>query len=159
MFKVLIDRVWVGSSVFVECWRGTRSPQRQLLYDLRCHPAQGHTQIHTHTNTHTQIHTHTHTQIHTHKHTHKYTHTHTHMAKPRELTIGRQKWGKGKKKRKRERVHMQAQRGNKRSGIYGDEPLGEGQLSPGGKFRVGGRVCQVETGGCLKNLEARSALV
>lgn len=45
MFKVLIDRVWVGSSVFVECWRGSRSPQRRLLYDVCCHPAQGHTDL------------------------------------------------------------------------------------------------------------------
>jgi hypothetical protein len=41
-----------------------------------------------------------------------------------------------------------------------EEPLGEGQLSPwAGKFRVGGRICQVETEGCWENLEARSALV
>ena len=37
---------------------------------------------------------------------------------------------------------------------------GEGQFSPwGGKFKSGGRVCQVGTEGCLENLEARSALV
>ena len=45
-------------------------------------------------------------------------------------------------------------------GLYREEPLGEGQPSPwAGKFRVGGRVCQVGTEGCWENLEARSALV
>jgi hypothetical protein len=35
-----------------------------------------------------------------------------------------------------------------------------GEPSPwAGKFRVGGRVCQVETEGCWENLEARSVLV
>ena len=48
----------------------------------------------------------------------------------------------------------------KMSGLYREEPLGEGQPSPwAGKFRVGGRVCQVGTEGCWENLEARSALV
>lgn len=46
------------------------------------------------------------------------------------------------------------------SGLYSKEPLGEGQLSPwAGKFRVGGRMCQVGTEGCWEILEARSALV
>ena len=48
----------------------------------------------------------------------------------------------------------------KMSGLYREEPLGEGQPSPwAGKFRVGGRVCQVGTEGCWENLEARSALI
>ena len=46
------------------------------------------------------------------------------------------------------------------SGLYREEPLGEGQPSPwAGKFRVGGRVCQVGTEGCWENLKARSALI
>jgi hypothetical protein len=46
------------------------------------------------------------------------------------------------------------------SGIYKEEPLGEGQPSPWArKFRVGGRVCQVGAERCWENLEARSALV
>jgi len=43
---------------------------------------------------------------------------------------------------------------------YREEPLGEGQpRSWAGKFKVGGRVCQVGTEGCWENLEAKSALV
>jgi hypothetical protein len=35
------------------------------------------------------------------------------------------------------------------SGLYGEERLGEGHLSlRAGKFRAGGRVCQVGTEGC-----------
>lgn len=38
--------------------------------------------------------------------------------------------------------------------------LGEEQLKPtAGKFRVGGRVCEVETEECWENVEPRSALV
>jgi hypothetical protein len=51
-------------------------------------------------------------------------------------------------------------RETKMSGLYREEPLGEGQASPwAGKFRVGGRVCQVRTEGCWENLEARFALL
>jgi hypothetical protein len=43
------------------------------------------------------------------------------------------------------------------SGLYREEPLGEGYPSPcAGKFRVRGRV---GTEGCWENLEARSDLV
>ena len=46
------------------------------------------------------------------------------------------------------------------SGLYREEPLGKGQPNPrAGKFKVGGRVCQIETEGCWENLEARSALI
>jgi hypothetical protein len=46
------------------------------------------------------------------------------------------------------------------SGLYREEPLGEGQPSPwAGKFRVEDRVCQEGTEGCWVNLEARSALI
>jgi hypothetical protein len=46
------------------------------------------------------------------------------------------------------------------SGLYREEPLGEGQPSPcPGKFWVGGKVCQVETEGFWENLEARSSLI
>lgn len=48
----------------------------------------------------------------------------------------------------------------KMSGFYREKPLGEGQPSPwAGKFRVGGRICQVGSEGCWENLEARSASV
>jgi hypothetical protein len=44
------------------------------------------------------------------------------------------------------------------SGLYREESLGQGQPSLwAGKFRVWGRICQVE--GCWENLEARSALI
>ena len=46
------------------------------------------------------------------------------------------------------------------SRLYREETMEEWQPSPWtGKFRVGGRVCQVGTEGCWENLEARSALV
>ena len=49
---------------------------------------------------------------------------------------------------------------SKKSGLYREEPLGEGQPSPwAGKFRVEDRVCQEGTEGCWVNLEARSALI
>ena len=49
---------------------------------------------------------------------------------------------------------------DKMSGLYREEPLGEGQpRSWAGEFRVGGRVCQVGTEGCWENLEARSVLM
>ena len=45
-------------------------------------------------------------------------------------------------------------------GLYREEPLEEEQPRPwAGKFRVGGRVCQVGTEGCWENLEARSAFL
>ena len=48
----------------------------------------------------------------------------------------------------------------KMSGLYREEALVEGQPSPwAGKFRVGGRVCQVGTERCWENLQARSALM
>ena len=40
----------------------------------------------------------------------------------------------------------------KMSELYKEEPLGKGQPSPwAGKFKVGGRVCQVGTKGCWEN--------
>ena len=48
----------------------------------------------------------------------------------------------------------------KMSGLYKEEPPEEGQPSLwAGKFRVEGRICQVETEGCWENLEAGSALI
>ena len=73
-------------------------------------------------------------------------------------------WG-GEGERTKERDSMQRESGEegretKMSGLYREEPLGEGQPSPwAGKFRVGGRVCQVGTEGCWENLEARSDLI
>lgn len=46
------------------------------------------------------------------------------------------------------------------SGVYREDPLGDGQPRPWvGKFKVGVRVCQIETERCLENLEASYALV
>jgi hypothetical protein len=51
-------------------------------------------------------------------------------------------------------------RGRPVSGLYREEPLGKGQPNPrAGKFKVGGRVCQIETEGCWENLEAMPALI
>lgn len=50
----------------------------------------------------------------------------------------------------------------KMSGLYGEEPLGEGQPRPRAReFRVGVRVCQPYpvTEGCWGNLVVRSALI
>jgi hypothetical protein len=48
----------------------------------------------------------------------------------------------------------------KMSGLYREEPLGEGLPSLwAGKFSFGGRVCPVGTEGYWENQEARSALV
>jgi len=69
----------------------------------------------------------------------------------------------GKGERKREGACTQREekrRENKMSGFYREEPLWEEQSSPWvGKFKVVGKVCQVGTEGCWKNLEARAALV
>ena len=48
----------------------------------------------------------------------------------------------------------------KKSELYREEPLGEGQPSPwAGKFRVGGGICRVGTEECWESLKARSALI
>ena len=69
--------------------------------------------------------------------------------------MGRETEGRGQREKgereKREEIKM--------SGLYREEPLGEGQPSPwAGKFRVRSRVCQLGTEGCWENLEAWSAL-
>ena len=58
----------------------------------------------------------------------------------------------GKEKRESKETKM--------SGSYREDHLGKEQLSPQGrKFRVGSRICQVETERCSGNLEDRSALI
>ena len=46
-----------------------------------------------------------------------------------------------------------------KSGLYREEPLKKGSQPLGGKFRVGGRVCQVGSEGCWENLEARYSFI
>jgi hypothetical protein len=47
-----------------------------------------------------------------------------------------------KKRRKKKRRKKRRRRKRKKSGLYREEPLGEGQPSPwDGKFKVGGREC------------------
>lgn len=64
----------------------------------------------------------------------------------------REKMGKRGKERMCEETES---RETKMSGLYWEE-----QPKPtAGKFRVGGRVCEVETEECWENVEPRSALV
>jgi hypothetical protein len=62
----------------------------------------------------------------------------------------------------RERTGMQSKEENerretKKSALYREEPLWEGQPRPwAGKFRVGGKIYQIGTEGCWENLEVRS---
>lgn len=73
--------------------------------------------------------------------------------------------GKGKRKREmaphREREkEMWGVGGTQTIWIIGKSCWGKDSPSPwAGKFRVGGRVCQVGTEECWENLEARSALI
>ena len=61
---------------------------------------------------------------------------------------------------KRRREEVERKRASKMSELYMEDTLGEEQPNTwAGKFRVGGRVCQVGTEGCWENLEARSALI
>jgi hypothetical protein len=78
-----------------------------------------------------------------------------------------ERWGEGKREKgcwHRERERREGEKEEEEeeggSGLYREEPLGEGQLSSwAGKCRVGGRMCQVGTEGCWENLEARSILM
>ena len=68
----------------------------------------------------------------------------------------------GGREREKECICRERRRRNetKMSGLYREEPLGEGQPSHlAGEFKTGGRVCQVRTKGGWENLEAQSALV
>ena len=73
------------------------------------------------------------------------------------------KGGVGRRGRKRERgtcAEKEEERKSKKTKCldYKEDFLGEGQPSPwAGKFKVGGKLCQVVTEGCWENLEARSA--
>ena len=65
-----------------------------------------------------------------------------------------------REKRRGRRERRRQSKETKMSGLYREEPLGQGQpSSSAGKFRVEGRVCQVRTEGCWENLKARSALL
>ena len=54
-------------------------------------------------------------------------------------------------------MHAHGGRWGRRRGRGGGASRGRAAWT--GKFRVGGRVCQIETEGCWENLEARSVLV
>ena len=57
-------------------------------------------------------------------------------------------------------IKKRAKRGKRRDqNVWIIEEGASGGSSRAGKFKVGSRVCQVGSGGCWENLEARSALV
>jgi hypothetical protein len=74
------------------------------------------------------------------------------------------KEGGGRRREKEGDAHAWTEREEERDqnclDYIGRSFWGEGQPSPwAGKFRVGGRICQVGSEGCWENLEARSASV